>query len=303
MYLSSYMPVLNINEALSYPYIRIAPQIFNVASLTRTVTTATAVTTAKHGYSNANIVTISGAVQTEYNGTFTIAVIDDYTFTFTIVGTPATPATGTIFVILTPQMPITIDMLKAHIRIDDPNAQVDYLNVLIQAVTRIAEDYCNVSFIRQAWRTSRDNFAQVAIELRKGSFYSLQAFKYLVDGVYIDVPITDYYVSLDAGYSQIRLRYNQEYPQNIDLRNNSVVIDFTAGLAADQANVPADLKLALLNHAAFAYENRGNNDIAGLSSRGAGEESGLNAIPNISQDVYNKYRIQDITAAYTYNRY
>lgn len=300
MYLSSYMPALRINEAVQYLYTRIANKVFNVSSLTRVASTATAVTIEKHGFSNSNIVTISGAIETAYNGTFSVAVIDDYTFTFTVTGTPTTPATGTIFCTLAPQMPITVDMLKTHIRVDDPNAQLDYLNTLIQAVTRTAEDFCNTSFIYQAWRTFRDNFGQTAIEMRKGNFISLQAFKYLVGGVYVDVPITDYYVSLRAAYSQIRLKDGYWYPTDIDLQNNSVLIDFTAGIAPDQASVPADIKLALLNHAAFAYENRGNNDIAGLSSRGTGESSGLNAIPNISQDVYNKYRVTEITAAYTY---
>ncbi len=40
--------------------------------------------------------TIAGAVETEYNGAHDITVIDASTFTFSVVGTPASPATGTI---------------------------------------------------------------------------------------------------------------------------------------------------------------------------------------------------------------
>src|SRR3990167_2636564 len=73
----------------------------SVSTLTSTGTapeiTATATTGAAHGYSTGDRVTIAGAVQDSYNGTFTITVTVATTFTFTVVsGTPATPATGTI---------------------------------------------------------------------------------------------------------------------------------------------------------------------------------------------------------------
>jgi len=64
-------------------------------TITRVSTTATA-TCAAHGFYTGSSVTIAGAVQTEYNGTFTITVVDANTFTYTVSGAPATPATGTI---------------------------------------------------------------------------------------------------------------------------------------------------------------------------------------------------------------
>jgi hypothetical protein len=41
-------------------------------------------------------VTISGADQTEYNGAVTITLIDSSTFTYTVSGAPASPATGSL---------------------------------------------------------------------------------------------------------------------------------------------------------------------------------------------------------------
>lgn len=66
-----------------------------VTSLTRSGSTATA-TVASHGLSTGNKVNVSGAGQSEYNGVFTITVVDANTFTYPVTGTPATPATGTI---------------------------------------------------------------------------------------------------------------------------------------------------------------------------------------------------------------
>lgn len=67
----------------------------SVTSINRSGSTATVVATA-HGFYNGSKVTIAGAAQAEYNGTFVIALVDANTFTYTVSGTPATPATGTI---------------------------------------------------------------------------------------------------------------------------------------------------------------------------------------------------------------
>lgn len=68
----------------------------DITSITRTSTTATVTTTANHGLTNNDTVVIVGANQNEYNGTYTITVTGVNTFTYTVSGTPATPATGTI---------------------------------------------------------------------------------------------------------------------------------------------------------------------------------------------------------------
>ncbi len=70
----------------------------NVTSITRVTTTATVTTTYAHGFKTSDTVDISGAVQTQYNGSFTITVTGTTTFTYTVAGSPATPATGTILV-------------------------------------------------------------------------------------------------------------------------------------------------------------------------------------------------------------
>ena len=72
-----------------------------VSSLTSAGTipeiTATATTSSAHGYSTGDRVTIAGALEGAYNGTFTIRVTSTTVFTYRIVsGTPAANATGTI---------------------------------------------------------------------------------------------------------------------------------------------------------------------------------------------------------------
>lgn len=64
-------------------------------TITRSSSTATVTHTA-HGYRSGAKVVISGAAEGEYNGLKTITVIDANSYSFTVSGTPATPATGTI---------------------------------------------------------------------------------------------------------------------------------------------------------------------------------------------------------------
>jgi len=68
----------------------------NIDSIVRSGTTATATTISSHGLSSGNLPVISGAGQAEYNGSQDITVISLTQFTFTVAGSPTTPATGTI---------------------------------------------------------------------------------------------------------------------------------------------------------------------------------------------------------------
>ncbi len=67
-----------------------------ITSITRSSSTATVTTTAVHGLATNDKVVIRGANENEYNGIHQITVTGTSTFTYTVSGTPATPATGTI---------------------------------------------------------------------------------------------------------------------------------------------------------------------------------------------------------------
>lgn len=67
-----------------------------VSSITRSSSTATVTTSAAHGLTTGDYVTVSGADQSEYNVTAQVTVTSTTVFTYTVSGTPATPATGTL---------------------------------------------------------------------------------------------------------------------------------------------------------------------------------------------------------------
>ena len=85
------------NEYTSQADATISDQIITVVSITRSGATATVITNGVHNLSSSVPVTISGADQSEYNLTDTEIVVTGLdSFTFQVVGTPVTPATGSI---------------------------------------------------------------------------------------------------------------------------------------------------------------------------------------------------------------
>jgi hypothetical protein len=64
-------------------------------SLSESAGIVTAITSSVHSLSTGLEVTIAGATQTEYNGTFEITVLDENTFTYEVDVSPATTDNGT----------------------------------------------------------------------------------------------------------------------------------------------------------------------------------------------------------------
>lgn len=79
----------------------ITAQSLSVTSIIRTGSIATVTTAVDHEIASNVAVTISGAVQTEYNGVQEIIVTAANQFEYNVSGTPVTPATGTILAAFT----------------------------------------------------------------------------------------------------------------------------------------------------------------------------------------------------------
>lgn len=77
------------------------PQAVSVSSITRASQTATVTTATAHGFTTGDYVTHAGAAQSEYNVEAQVTVTGATTYTFTVSGSPASPATGTITVVYT----------------------------------------------------------------------------------------------------------------------------------------------------------------------------------------------------------
>lgn len=99
----------------------------SVSSITRSSQTATVTTASAHGLSTGDFANITGAVETQYNGAFRITRTGATTFTYTVDGSPTTPATGTILFKPLVQLFFNDDANSAPLNIIC-NGDVSYLN-------------------------------------------------------------------------------------------------------------------------------------------------------------------------------
>lgn len=70
------------------------PAAVSISSLTRSGSTATATCASAHGLTTGDRVTVGGANQKEYNISATVTVTSTVAFTYSVSGTPDSPATG-----------------------------------------------------------------------------------------------------------------------------------------------------------------------------------------------------------------
>jgi hypothetical protein len=85
--MTRYNRTTNVYES----YVGVAGQ--TISSITFVSTTATLTTSSVHGLSNGDVVTISGASPSNYNGTYSITVTGTSTFTYVMATAPSTNAT------------------------------------------------------------------------------------------------------------------------------------------------------------------------------------------------------------------
>ena len=64
-----------------------------IGTLTNVTTTATAVTNTAHGLVTGDTIVMTGCTPSDYNGTFTVTVVDSTTFTYTMLADPGSSAT------------------------------------------------------------------------------------------------------------------------------------------------------------------------------------------------------------------
>lgn len=109
----------------------------NVTSITRSGTTATVTTAAAHGFKTNDSALIAGAAQTDYNIEAVVSVVNGTQFTYTVAGSPTTPATGTITVKRAPAGfdKAFSDTNKAAYRSKDVTGTRPYLQIIDDGTT------------------------------------------------------------------------------------------------------------------------------------------------------------------------
>ena len=101
-----------------------------ITSITRVGSTATVTTSSNHNLATSISTTLAGSDQSEYNLTTDVIVTGLNTFTYQVVGTPTTPATGTITVSFTAANVSLTSSLSAAASNQDSGIQISLVSPL-----------------------------------------------------------------------------------------------------------------------------------------------------------------------------
>lgn len=259
----SNLPV-SLNDVKRHLYLPISKTI-PVLSLVSTGFDATLVTSVPHGLSSGETVTISGANESEYNLTAQIIVVNDTELTYELEELASgSPASGTI--ILT------------------TNTDQDvYLTQLILAAAETFEKYTKLTLIRTGYRAFRNSFCASFIQLRRGPLLELASIQYLLDSVPQSLDLSDVFATESNTFAKIYPAKGNEFPVS-DNFPQSVQIDFFAGFGDTSDDIPADVKIGMLNHIAAMYTDRGDCDDCSCDA----------LLPKQSMLIYDLYRVIDI---------
>lgn len=152
----------------------------SVSGITRSGTTAS-VTCTNHGLITGDYVVISGASQSAYNGTFKITKVNINLFTYEVSGSPATPATGTMFMTKVSQNTI---QLPLQTNSNNP-IEGDYtitLTTIIASGTG-AGTYINTFTYNYLYKSPTVTIQQ-SVNIYTPTFTSIDTTEYTVNGVY-----------------------------------------------------------------------------------------------------------------------
>lgn len=202
------------------------------------------------------------------------------------------------------ERPVTSVELAAQLKIDsamvtpaDPPADnpdydaelVLYLESVIDSAVATGEAITKRTFSESEFEAFLDGFIQgQSYEVRKCPLVSVDEISRVVNGVVTVIDAGDYYATQSRGFSRLASTDGKSWPNDSDRRMQAVKVTLTAGYG-DTWAMPADLKQAILSHAAFLYANRGD-----CTSGEAASASVVDVIPPCARAVYERYKIRDL---------
>ncbi len=151
------------------------------------------------------------------------------------------------------RLPVTVADARAWLRVEDTEEDA-LIEGLIAAAARRIEFECGLALITQQWRYLRDCWPRDGrLALPIHPVQAITAMRVLTEDGLVTVPTSAYETSLAARPARIRALKGFPPPgHGLDV----VQVDLVAGFGDDPADVPADLRQALLLIVAHWFETR-----------------------------------------------
>jgi uncharacterized phiE125 gp8 family phage protein len=156
--------------------------------------------------------------------------------------------------------PISLVDVKAYLKLEDDDSENTLLTYLIKAARIYVENRTGRSIIQQVRTQYMDEFPSCEeIKLLHGPLYNasgttIRSVKYYdTNDTLQTMSSGDYWIDSKSDIPRIVVK--NSWPST-NTRPNAVEIEFNAGYAATEADVPSDIKNAMWLYITHFYENR-----------------------------------------------
>lgn len=160
--------------------------------------------------------------------------------------------TSPILVAPPAQPAVTLEEVKQHLRVED-GEQDALLRSFIQAATAQLEQRLDRALVTQTWRQHARCFDNIRLRPSPVDVESVEISYFDTDGAAQTLDGAVYWAARDAEGVFLQLAHGQSWPA-LYSRPDAITITYDAGAAV--ADVPSDLKVAIMLHVAFLYDHR-----------------------------------------------
>ena len=162
--------------------------------------------------------------------------------------------------------PVSLAEAKLHASIDESASNAS-VAAMISAARKLAENYTRRVFITQTWKMFLDEWPCASfIELPKAPLQSVTHIKTYDDSdAATTLAASNYFVDTMTKPGRIVLRGTGSWP-TVARVANGIEIQFVAGYATNPADVPAEIRQAILMMVTNMYEHRGETITGGGTS-------------------------------------
>lgn len=181
---------------------------------------------------------------------------------------------------------ISLPDLKIYLKLDSSYEVDDNLLLLLtRSAINLAEKAMNRHLLTRVYEQLRDSF-DGDLTLRRGGFQSVEKIECLVDGVYQELDAENYKINSKKIFGEI---YCLDNVPSFDNDPEAIKITFKVGYGDSPEDIPEEIKIAIMQHIAFLYSNRG--DCTNVEMK----------IPAACQAIYSSYEIIDVSANVEYS--
>jgi uncharacterized phiE125 gp8 family phage protein len=153
--------------------------------------------------------------------------------------------------------PVTLQEARAHLRLE--SGEDDYLTALIKTARRYCEAFQQRAYVTQTWDLYLNSFPCGCIKVSLPPLQSVTFIKYKdCEGILQTLDPSEYLVDVFSEPGFIFFAYEKSWPATYP-EANAVQIRFVAGYGA-AAEVPCEIKHAILLKVADLYEHRGGDE-------------------------------------------